>query len=53
MYEDFISLRVFISLRERECMRENKQGEGQGETDSSLSKQPDMGLDPRTSRILT
>ena len=35
-------------LREKE--REHKQREGaEGEADSSLSREPDVGLDPRTS----
>ena len=40
---------LLIYLRERE--REHKQGggaEGERETDSPLSREPDVGLDPRT-----
>ena len=41
----------FVYLFEKE--RENEQGggtEGEGEADSSLSREPDTGLDPRTLR---
>ena len=35
-------------LFEREKEREISEGEGEGEADSSLSREPDAGLDPRT-----
>ena len=40
---------LFIYLRERKKKSKHKQGEaGEGEADSSLSREPDTGLDPRT-----
>lgn len=39
---------MFIYFRERAQVRET--AEGEGEPDSLLSKEPDMGLDPRTLR---
>ena len=45
-------LKGFIYLFERKCVRERdpKQGERaeEGEADSLLSREPDVGLDPRT-----
>ena len=39
---------LFIYLSERE--RKYKQAEAEGEAGSPLSKEPDVGLDPRTLR---
>ena len=41
---------LFIHLTEKESKSAHKQGEGQaeGEGDSSLSREPDKGLAPRT-----
>ena len=41
---------LLICLRERECTREIIEVKGEGETDSQLSREPNVGLDPRTLR---
>ena len=48
----FIYLFIYLTEREGEREREHKQGkqqaEGEREAGSLLSREPDMGLDPRT-----
>ena len=39
---------LFIHLTERERAQARGAAKGEGETGSSLSREPDMGLDPRT-----
>ena len=42
---------LFIYLREREGRRvQTSRGEADGEADSVLGREPDVGLDPRTLR---
>ena len=49
-----VSFKEFIYLREREIVteieRESTSEEEKGEAGSSLSREPDVGLDPRTLR---
>ena len=44
--DDFFKKILFICEHERE--REHKHGAGEGEADSPLSREPLVGLDPRT-----
>jgi len=44
---------LFICLRQRERARVGGGTEGEGEADFPLSREPDVGPDPRTPRITT
>ena len=39
---------LFIYLRERKRARKRTKGGAEGEADSPLSREPEVGLDPRT-----
>ena len=44
----FIIIKDCIYLRKKECKQGKQQAEGKGEADSALSREPHVGLDPRT-----
>ena len=44
----FVVFKYLIYLTEREKERAQAGREGEGEADSPLSREPDLGLDPRT-----
>ena len=45
----FFFSRFYLFDREREHKQEEQQAEGEGEADSQLSREPNVGLNPKTS----
>ena len=49
-YFNFLKMILFIYLKESEKAQAGGAAEGKGEADTSLSGDPNQGLDPRTLR---